>query len=241
MSPVVSVLVPLLTLVVGVLLGVLAATVGPLRPRRDDPDRGHDDALLRALTARGEDQAVLRDGLERLHDRLGDVEQQRASWQGQLRQQVDEVRHSTDLLRRETGALSHALRKPQVRGQWGELHLRRAVELAGLVAHCDFAEQVSHTHDGVVQRPDLVVHLAGGRSVVVDAKVPLDAQLDALACDDPEEAAGHLRRHARQVRTHVETLAAKAYWRALPARPSSSSCSCRPSPSCPPRSTPTRR
>ncbi|MCW2819823.1 MAG: hypothetical protein JWR42_2610 [Marmoricola sp.] len=212
-----DVILPLLTLVVGLLLGALTVLLVPGLRSRATQDPQHE--VLLALTDRGEDQAVLRDGLERLHDRLGDVEQQRASWQGQLRQQVDDVRRSTDLLRRETGALSSALRKPQVRGQWGELHLRRAVELAGLVAHCDFDEQVSHVRDGATQRPDLVVHLAGGRSVVVDAKVPLDAQLDALACDDPEEAAAHLRRHARQVRTHVEALAGKSYWRALPGSP----------------------
>jgi DNA recombination protein RmuC len=106
-----------------------------------------------------------------------------------------------------------------VRGQWGELHLRRAVELAGMVAHCDFSEQVHLAREEGSQRPDLVVRLAGGRSVVVDAKVPLDAHLDALTTDDPEEAAAHLRRHARQLRTHVDALSGKAYWRALPGAP----------------------
>ena len=206
-----DIVLPLLMLVIGLLLGALATLVWTRRS--GDPE------VVRALSARGEDQAVLRDGLDRLHDRLRDVEQQRASWQGQLRQQVDDVRHSTDLLRRETGALSTALRKPHVRGQWGELHLRRAVELAGMVEHCDFSEQVHLTREETRQRPDLVVRLAGGRCVVVDAKVPLDAQLDALACDDPEEAAAHLRRHVRQVRTHVDALAGKAYWRALPGAP----------------------
>lgn len=206
-----EILLPLLTLVIGLLLGALGVLVWSRRTA--------DPAVLTALSARGEDQAVLRDGLDRLHDRLGDVEQQRASWQGQLHQQVEDVRHSTDLLRRETGALSTALRKPHVRGQWGELHLRRAVELAGMVEHCDFKEQVSSVQDGATLRPDLVVHLAGGRSVVVDAKVPLDAQLDAMATDDPEEAAAHLRRHVRQVRTHVDTLSGKAYWRTLPGAP----------------------
>ncbi len=201
-------LLPLLTLVIGALLGAVVVLVWSRRA--GDPD------VLRALSARGDDQAVLRDGLDRLHERLIDVEHQRASWQGQLRQQVDDVRHSTDLLRRETGALSTALRKPHVRGQWGELHLRRAVELAGMVEHCDFDEQVTLARDDGQQRPDLVVHLAGGRSVVVDAKVPLDAHLDALATDDSDEAAGHLRRHARQVRSHVDSLSGKAYWRALP-------------------------
>ncbi len=206
-----DILLPLLTLVIGVLLGA-AATLALVR-RAGDPD------LARALSTRGEDQAVLRDGLDRLHERLMDVEQQRASWQGQLRQQVDDVRHSTDLLRRETGALATALRKPQVRGQWGELHLRRAVELAGMVEHCDFEQQVHLAGAEGNLRPDLVVRLAGGRSLVVDAKVPLEAQLDALATDDPEEAGAHLRRHARQVRAHVDALSGKAYWRSLPAAP----------------------
>ena len=204
-----------LPLVTALLVGLLLGAVLTLLWTR----RAGDPEVLRALDARGDDQAVLRDGLDRLHERLRDVEQQRASWQGRLRQQVDDVRHSTDLLRRETGALSTALRRPHVRGQWGELHLRRSVELAGMVEHCDFDEQVHLTHDGAHQRPDLVVHLAGGRSVVVDAKVPLDAHLDALACDDPEEQAGHLRRHVRQLRTHVDALSGKAYWRALPGTP----------------------
>jgi DNA recombination protein RmuC len=202
---------PLLTLVIGLLLG--AVTVLVWSRRSGDPE------MLRALSARGEDQAVLRDGLERLHERLMDVEHQRASWQGQLRQQVEDVRHSTDLLRRETGALSTALRRPHVRGRWGELHLRRAVELAGMVEHCDFAEQVHLEGTDGTLRPDLVVHLAGHRSVVVDAKVPLDAHLDALACEDEEEATAHLRRHVRQVRQHVTTLAGKAYWRSVPGHP----------------------
>ena len=206
-----NIVLPLLTLVIGALLG--AVTVLVWSRRAGDPD------VLRALSARGDDQAVLRDGLERLHERLMDVEQQRASWQGQLRQQVDDMRHSTDLLRRETGALSTALRKPHVRGQWGELHLRRAVELAGMVEHCDFQEQVHLAHEDGNLRPDVVVRLAGGRSVVVDAKVPLDAHLDALATDDPEEAAAHLRRHVRQVRSHVDALSGKAYWRSMPGAP----------------------
>jgi DNA recombination protein RmuC len=205
----------LLPLTTGLLIGILLGAVLVLLWTR----RSGDPEVLRALDARGDDQAVLRDGLDRLHERLMDVEQQRASWQGQLHQQVDDVRHSTDLLRRETGALSTALRRPHVRGQWGELHLRRTVELAGMVERCDFDEQVHLTRDGVSQRPDLVVHLAGGRSVVVDAKVPLDAYLDALACDEPDEQAGHLRRHVRQLRTHVDALSGKAYWRALPGTP----------------------
>jgi DNA recombination protein RmuC len=211
-STTLSLLVVLLT---GVLLGVAA---GWLLAR--GRATGHEAAISqRALESRAADHAVVREGLERLHDQMRDLEQHRVSWQSQLKQQVDEVRHSTDSLRRETTSLATALRRPQVRGRWGELHLRRAVELAGLVARCDFDEQVSLRHDGAVLRPDLVVHLAGGKQVVVDAKVPLDAFLDATSADDVEEQLAHLRRHARQLRQHVDVLGAKTYWRALPATP----------------------
>jgi DNA recombination protein RmuC len=198
-------------LVVGAVLGVALA-----RGRA----AGHDAAIShRALESRAADQALVRDGLERLHAQMRELEQQRVSWQSQLRQQVDDMRHSTESLRRETSSLSTALRRPQVRGRWGELHLRRAVELAGLVSRCDFDEQVSLRHEDGLLRPDLVVNLAGGKQVVVDAKVPLDAFLDATSTDDPDEHDAHLRRHARQLKQHVDTLGAKAYWRSLPATP----------------------
>ena len=209
----------LLVLTVGVALGAL---VGALWARSRPV--GRDDTARRELEARAADHAVVKEGLERLGDQMRDLEQHRVSWQSQLKQQVDEVRHSTDSLRRETSALSTALRKPQVRGRWGELHLRKAVEIAGLVGRCDFDEQVSVRNgadaerDGLV-RPDLVVNLAGGKNVVVDAKVPLDAFLDATSADSDEERDAHLSRHARQLRQHVDALAAKAYWRSLPATP----------------------
>lgn len=203
-------LLPILTLLFGLLLGVVATALW---------QRRSGTTAMAALTQRGADHAVLRESLDRLHDHLRDLDQDRATWQGQLRQQVDDVRHGTDLLRRETSALTTALRKPQVRGQWGELHLRRSVELAGMLDHCDFSEQVHLSSGDGVQRPDLVVHLAGGRSLVVDAKVPLDAFLDAASTDDPDEERTHLTRHARQLRGHVDTLSAKSYWRSLPGTP----------------------
>lgn len=211
----------LLVLVVGVLLG---AVVGALWVRA----RGAtDDGTRLALEARAADHAVVKEGLDRLHDQMRDLEQHRISWQSQLRQQVEDMRHSTDVLRRETTSLSTALRKPQVRGRWGELHLRRAVELAGLVSRCDFDEQVSVRSDEApagpgqrgLLRPDLVVNLAGGKSVIVDAKVPLDAFLDATGADSDAERDAHLARHARQLRQHVDGLSAKGYWRSLPATP----------------------
>ena len=200
----------LVSLLVGALLG-LASGVLWGRARAGAPALG-----------RGVDEALVRDGLTRLEERLREIDHGRVSWQSALDAQVDQMRHSTDLLRRETTALSTALRRPQVRGRWGELHLRRAVEIAGLVDRCDFTEQVSaRDSEGALQRPDLVVHLAGGRQVVVDAKVPLEGFLDACECpdDQPDERQAHLRRHARHVRQHVETLSSKAYWRVLPGSP----------------------
>ena len=208
-----------LSLLVTLLTGVLLGAVGGLLFARSRAT-GHDAAISRrALDSRAADHAVVRDSLDRLHDQMRDLEQHRVSWQSQLRQQVEDVRHSTESLRRETTSLSTALRKPQVRGRWGELHLRRAVEIAGLVSRCDFDEQVSVRTDDGLLRPDLVVNLAGGKHVVVDAKVPLDAFLNATGAEDDEERDAHLRRHARQLRQHVDALSSKVYWRTLPSTP----------------------
>jgi DNA recombination protein RmuC len=131
-----------------------------------------------------------------------------------LAKQVDFVRHSSDQLRSETQTLVKALQRPEARGRWGELQLRRVVELAGMTHHCDFEEQATaHTVDGTV-RPDLVVRLTGGKTIVVDSKVSLAAYLDAAAGDTERLSA-----HARHVREHVDRLAAKAYWQAFSPSP----------------------
>ncbi len=165
----------------------------------------------------------VKESLDRFDTRLRELEQSRVALQTALREQVDAVRLTGEALRKETGALATALRKPQVRGRWGELHLARAAELAGLVDHCDVSFQHSAVNtDGDVDgihRPDLVVHLAGGKHVIVDAKVPLEAFLDAAGADDDATRTERLGAHARQVRTHVDALAGKAYWRRLPATP----------------------
>ena len=186
----------LLSLVVGLALGGL---VGVLWARSRPSYAG---GLV--------DQAEVMQGLDRLSDQMHHLDRQRAAWQGEFHEHVS-------ALQRETHTLSTALRKPHVRGRWGELHLRRTVELAGLVDRCDFAEQVRL--DGGALRPDLVVNLVGGRRIVVDAKVPLDAYLDATSTEEPAAREAHLVRHARQVRTHVDALSSKAYWRALPETP----------------------
>src|SRR5215218_8500032 len=164
----------LLGLVLGGVVGVLWARSRP----------SYLEGVGRRTVDRALPHAEVMQGLDRLSDQLQGFEHARATWQGELHQQVLDMRHTADGLRRETQTLSTALRRPQVRGRWGELHLRRAVELAGLVDRCDFDEQV-HLADGA-QRPDVVVRLAGARSVVVDAKVPLDAFLDATATDEPD-------------------------------------------------------
>ncbi len=210
----------LAALLLGAVLGLLAAPVAArLADRLSGRPRAEDEARV-ALEARAADQAVVRQGLTSLEEQMRALQEQRVSWQAQLQQQVADVRHSTDLLRRETTSLATALRRPDVRGRWGELHLRRAVELAGLVGRCDFDEQVTvRSADGATLRPDLVVNLAGGKQVVVDAKVALDAFLDATGAEDDDERAAHLARHSRQFRKHVDMLAAKGYWRALPVTP----------------------
>jgi DNA recombination protein RmuC len=205
-----ALLILLLGLGLGAFVGVLWARSRP----------AYVDRLGHAMVERALPHAEVMQGLDRLSDQLHDLEHARATWQGQLHQQVLDMRLTTDSLRRETQTLSTALRRPQVRGRWGELHLRRAVEVAGLVDRCDFLEQV-HLHDGADRslRPDLVVRLAGDRCVVVDAKVPLDAFLDATSTDDADEREAHQARHARQLRGHVELLGSKRYWRSLPDTP----------------------
>jgi len=129
-----------------------------------------------------------------------------------LTEQVKQLSASQGELQKETRNLVTALRAPQTRGRWGEVQLRRVVEVAGMLEHCDFEEQVSTDSDQGRLRPDLVVHLPGGAHVVVDAKVPLDAFLRAAEADDDADRKVHLVAHARQLRTHVDQLAKKEYW-----------------------------
>ncbi|POM25087.1 DNA recombination protein RmuC [Actinomadura rubteroloni] len=163
--------------------------------------------------------APLRDTLARVEEQLREVETGRRESHAMLAKQVEFVRRSSEELRGETRTLVRALQRPEARGRWGELQLRRVVELAGMAHHCDFDEQASaRTADGVV-RPDLVVRLAGGKNIVVDSKVSLAAYLDAAASDDPARERDRLDAHARHIRDHVDRLAAKEYWRAFSPTP----------------------
>jgi DNA recombination protein RmuC len=144
--------------------------------------------------------------------RLEQLEVSRREAYAGLSQQVRSLYESQELLRDQTGNLVTALRNPQARGRWGEMQLRRVVEMAGMLPHCDFEEQSTvNTEDGRI-RPDLVVHLPGSKTVVVDAKVALDAYLAAVEESDDVQCKAKLVQHARQVRTHVDKLAAKSYW-----------------------------
>ncbi len=156
--------------------------------------------------------APFREQLGRYEKGVQQLESLREQAYGMLTEQVRGLAASQEHLVRETGRLVSALRRPEVRGNWGEMQLRRAVEFAGMLEHVDFTPQESiDTADGRL-RPDLVVRLPGGKQVVVDAKAPLDAYLAAVDATEEEARKGHLVRHARQVRTHLGRLAEKRYW-----------------------------
>jgi DNA recombination protein RmuC len=150
--------------------------------------------------------------LKRLEEQVGQLERERRSTQGSLSQMFRTVTEQVETLRKETGTLVNALRKPQIRGAWGEMQLRNCVEAANMTAHVDFDEQRTYTDsDERRLRPDMTIRLPGGKSIVVDSKVPLDAYLAAYdAADEPTREA-ELDRHARQVRGHLDTLGSKAY------------------------------
>jgi DNA recombination protein RmuC len=232
------VLLPALTLLLGLVVGLLAgALLGRLLAGRDEQLllRSFQGLAGQALAGSREDAAreldtsrdavahlvqPLADQLAKLDTQLRELGLDRARMSAELREQVTSVRATSEHLGRETAALVDALRRPQARGRWGEVQLRRVVEYAGMSERCDFDEQVSVTGaDGRSLRPDLVVRLAGGRCVVVDAKVTLAAYLEAVECDDERAREERLDAHARHLRQHVDRLADKAYWAELSQSP----------------------
>jgi len=155
----------------------------------------------------------LKESLARVDGTLREVEKERLSSYAGLLEQVRAMASANQALQVETGNLVKALRAPHVRGRWGEIQLRRVVEMAGMLDYCDFAEQVSVDGDNGRLRPDLVVRLPGGKTVIVDAKAPLAAYLDAVeGTADERDRERLLREHARQVRDHMSGLSSKAYW-----------------------------
>jgi DNA recombination protein RmuC len=154
----------------------------------------------------------LRVALERTEAQAQSLERERRDAFTSLRTQIESLAGGNAQLQHETRALVTALRRPEVRGRWGEITLRRVVELAGLSAHCDFTEQLQVTGTDGVLRPDLVVHMPDGRDLVIDVKTPLDAYLEAHEATSEESRQLQLRRHAQQLEGHVRQLASKAYW-----------------------------
>ena len=231
----------LLGLVLGALLGATAAflllrerTRTALEQRRTGEDSA--DRLLRLADERHERDVARRDAAEeereaelqrtlapltatlaQLERNLARSEAARAEAEGALRSYLGELGRRAQSLEQGTSALTAALRAPTARGRWGEVQLRRIVEAAGMLEHVDFSEQLAGTRaDGEKgQRPDLVVHLAGERTLVVDAKAPMDAYLDAVEETDPARARTRRTAHARALRHHVDQIAGKAYWKSL--------------------------
>src|SRR6202050_1891178 len=154
----------------------------------------------------------IRSALEKSEAQVAAMERERREAFISLRSQIETLALGQSALQRETRNLVTALRRPEVRGRWGELTLRRVVELAGLSAHCDFTEQPQVLGEEGALRPDLVVHMPEARDLVIDAKTPLDAFLSALDAGSEEERQQALKRHAQQVETRVRELASKAYW-----------------------------
>ena len=152
------------------------------------------------------------DSLKQVDEHVRELEKSRAEAYGNLTSQVASLLKTQEALQAETGNLVKAMREPQARGRWGELQLRRCLELAGMLDHCDFLEQVSVSRDDRSLRPDVVVRLPGEKNIVVDAKVPLAAYLAALEAPDEATRKDRLADHARQVRQHIESLSAKSYW-----------------------------
>jgi DNA recombination protein RmuC len=161
------------------------------------------------------DQLVkpVRETLQKFDVKIGEIEKSRIEAYGGLKQEVTNLKELQISLRDETSNLVRALGSPRVRGRWGELQLRRVVEIAGMLEHCDFVEQAHVSTDDGALRPDVVVRLPGGKCLVIDAKTPMEAYLQALQASSEPERRAKLAEHARNVREHMKLLGTKAYWK----------------------------
>ncbi len=167
------------------------------------------------------DQLVqpLKESLEKVDSKIGELERSRAGAYSELREQVKALATSHLQLQAETGNLVTALRAPHTRGRWGEIQLRRVVELAGMLQYCDFDEQTTVATDDGRIRPDVIIRLPGNRTIVIDAKVPFDAFYESISTKDDVIRTARLRDHARLVRAHIGSLSKKSYWEAVQPTP----------------------
>lgn len=161
----------------------------------------------------------LKDSLEKVDTRIQELEKEHTAAYSSLAEHVKTLATTGAQLQAETNRLVTALKTPSVRGRWGEIQLKRVVEIAGMVPYCDFKEQVSLPTENSTARPDMIIHLPNGRNIVVDSKVPLQAYLEALETTDEGARQTKLRDHARQVKTHISQLASKGYWNQFQATP----------------------
>lgn len=197
----------ILGLLAGAVIGWLARgnvaaqeqSVRPVEPPRPRLEELHDslDRSLDPLTRH----------ISELSEQVRELEQGREAAYTTLAQQIRSLTSSSARLNERSEDLVSALRSPQVRGRWGMVQLERVVELGGMVRHCDFSTSTPAQLDGLLRRPDLVVHLAGQRRILVDARAPFDSYLEAMDASGPEQRAAHLRRHARRLRDHITGLA----------------------------------
>jgi DNA recombination protein RmuC len=161
----------------------------------------------------------IREGLEKYDGKLEQLARDRDESMGRITAQLQRVEQTSSELASQTQQLSRALRSPAVRGRWGEMQLRRVIEIAGMIEHCDFSVQPTLESEGRRTRPDVLVKLPGGRAVAIDAKVPLTAYLEALETQDDDERKRKLKQHAAQLRVHSDSLGKKNYWEQLDESP----------------------